>query len=338
MAPTAHTSFEVVEASQVGQARRAATLLAEGAGFDDVAAERIRLVTTELGNNLVRYARGGRLLLNLVTADGVPMLEIVSVDSGPGLRDVAACLVDGYSTGGTPGTGLGAVKRLSDEFDAFSVLDRGTVVLSRIGASGGKPARRAAAFQAGAIALPALGETVCGDAWALSDDGSRAALLVADGLGHGEGAREAAAAAVVQFLADPLAAPSRTLDKVHQRLRSTRGAAVALAMLSRAGESLAFAGVGNIVGRLLSGVEDRTLLSQHGTAGVQVRTVREIDYAWPEHALLVMHSDGLISRWNLDDAPGILRSHPVLIAAWLVRDHRRGADDVTVVVLKRSAP
>lgn len=337
MAPTPHSSFEMIEASQVGQARRAATLLAEDAGFDDVAVGRIGLVATELGNNLVRYAQRGRLLLNLVLADGIRMLEIVSVDSGPGLRDLAACLVDGYSTGGTPGTGLGAVKRLSDEFDAFSVLARGTVVLSRIGPSGGGAAARAS-FQAGAIALPAFGETVCGDAWAMSADATRAALLVADGLGHGEGAREAAAAAVVEFLADPLAAPSRTLDKVHRRLRSTRGAAVALAILGRSGESLAFAGVGNIVGRLLSGVDDRTLLSQHGTAGVQMRTVREMDYAWPDHALLVMHSDGLTSRWNLDDAPGILRSHPVLIAAWLVRDHRRGADDVTVVVLKRSGP
>jgi anti-sigma regulatory factor (Ser/Thr protein kinase) len=338
MAPTPHSSFDVVEASQVGQARRAATLLAEEAGFDAVAVGRIGLVATELGSNLVRYAQAGRLLVNLVVADGVRMMEIVSVDSGPGLRDVAACLVDGYSTGGTPGTGLGAVKRLSDEFDAFSVLAKGTVVLSRVAAAADRSARPAAPFQAGAIALPARGESVCGDAWAMSDDGTRAALLVADGLGHGEGAREASAAAVVEFLGAPLAEPTRTLEAVHQRLRSTRGAAVALAILSRASDSLAFAGIGNIVGRLLSGVEDRTLLSQHGTAGVQVRTVRQVDYAWPEHALLVMHSDGLTSRWNFDDAPGILRSHPVLIAAWLVRDHRRGADDVTVVVLKRSAP
>jgi serine/threonine protein phosphatase PrpC len=188
----------------------------------------------------------------------------------------------------------------------------------------------------GGVALCATGETVCGDAWGVVENGSVASLLVADGLGHGPEASEAAQAAVSEFAAASADSPSRILELVHQRLKPTRGAAVALARLDRNDNSLLFSGIGNIVGRLLSGVDDRTMMSQHGTAGVQIRSLRDMRYDWPDHALLVMHSDGLVTRWNLADAPGLLRRHPTVVAAWLLRDHRRGADDVTVVVLKRS--
>ena len=49
-----------------------------------------------------------------------------------------------------------------------------------------------------------------------------------------------------------------------------------------------------------------------------------------------MHSDGLTTRWTMNEAKSLLQRHPSLIAAWLVRDHSRGRDDVTVVVLRRS--
>jgi hypothetical protein len=193
-------------------------------------------------------------------------------------------------------------------------------------------------FELGAVALAAPGEVVCGDAWSVARQGRQLALMVADGLGHGPVAHEAAIAAVGEFEAETFRGPSEVLGRVHVQLRSTRGAAVAVAQVDRDDDDVVFSGAGNISGRLISGVVDRTLLSQHGTAGLAIRGLRDARYPWTEHALLVMHSDGLTTRWSLDGANGLLQRHPSVIAAWLIRDHTRGPDDVTVVVLRRGAP
>ena len=336
-----HVSFEVTEVSQVGEARRAAVQLAEALGFDDVAAGRAALVATELGTNLVRHAQKGRLLVGRVQGDdGQALVEILSLDQGPGIANVAACMTDGYSTGGTPGSGLGAVRRLSHEFDLFSASPAGTVIMSRIAAKADQGAAPATSpnrtrFEFGALALAAPGETVCGDAWAVVQDDHRAAIIVADGLGHGPLAAEASIAGVSFFRDMPFGAPSQVIERMHGVMRATRGAAVMVAQLDLDEDTLVFSGAGNIAGRLISGVSDKSLASQHGTVGVQIRHQHDARQAWPDHALLILHSDGLTTRWDLDNAQGILQHHPTVVAGWLLRDHSRGRDDATAVVLKR---
>ena len=333
---TPHLDIAVAEPSQVGEARRAAVALAGTLGLDETRVGRVALVATELGNNLVRHAGRGRVLIGAGWSPAGPALDVISVDQGPGM-DVARCLHDGYSTGGTPGTGFGAVRRLSDTFSAYSAPQRGAVVLSRIGSV---PRPVAGALCVGGVALAAPGETVCGDAWHadLGAGGTQARLLVADGLGHGpEAARAAdAAVALLQGRANgaPGAAPSGLLTAMHAALRGTRGAAGALAVLDAAARTITFCGAGNIAGRVLSGVEDRSLLSQHGTLGVQIRSLSDQACPWPPHACVVLHSDGLGTRWQLGPDAALLQCDPGVIAAWLWRDHVRGRDDATVVVAR----
>jgi anti-sigma regulatory factor (Ser/Thr protein kinase) len=126
-----HIDIPVAEPSQVGEARRAASRLASDQGLDETVVGRVAIIVTELGNNLWRHATQGRLLIGCRKTDAGCQLEVISIDSGPGMSDVARCLRDGYSTGGTPGTGLGAVQRLSTDFSAFSSPGKGTVILSR---------------------------------------------------------------------------------------------------------------------------------------------------------------------------------------------------------------
>jgi hypothetical protein len=184
--------------------------------------------------------------------------------------------------------------------------------------------------------LCAPGETVCGDAWALEREDGRCALLVADGLGHGPHAAEAAQAAVNRFREDPWAAPSQVIERVHTALHGTRGAAVSVVQADLQARRIVHAGAGNIAARIVSGVGDRTLLSQHGTAGVAVRRLQDQQLDWPPHAALVLHSDGLASRWDLAAERALLQHHPALLAAWLLRHHLRGRDDATAVVLQLS--
>ena len=329
---TPYLRIPVTEASQVGEARRAAARLAADIGLDATRAGQLALSVTELGNNLARHATGGRILLGCSGPDDAPSIDVISVDSGPGMPDLPRCMTDGYSTGGTPGTGLGAVKRLSDSFSAYSTASTGTVILSRIGRNDAET-KPYGPFEVSGITLAAPGEHISGDGWSFRADGNLGRVLVADGLGHGPDA--AAASDMARACFDSVGGlPSLWMAAAHAAMRSTRGAAVAMAELDAASRTITFAGAGNIAGRVISGVSDRSLVSQHGTVGLQIRKVSDVVYPWPEHACLVLHSDGITGRWSLAESAGLLQCDVAVIAAWLLRDHSRGRDDATVVVVR----
>jgi anti-sigma regulatory factor (Ser/Thr protein kinase) len=322
------------DASRVGEARRHAAYVSARLGFDETPSGRVALIVTELGSNLVRHAQHGRLLIaERMRATGTMEIEILSIDQGPGIRSLEQSQRDGFSTGGTPGTGLGAAQRLADDFDIHSTVPGGTLIVARVRQGGGAP--HAAQFDCGAVVLCAPGETVCGDGFAMVFDGARAAAILADGLGHGPHAAEAAQAGVGVFLKTPFEPPASILEAAHTPLRMTRGAAVSLVQLDARASQIRSAGAGNVVTRLVSGVANRTLLSQHGTVGVQMRRVEEIRGEWPAHAFVVMHSDGLLTRWAPEVLAPLLPRDPSLAAALLVRDFCRGRDDVTVLVMRR---
>lgn len=331
-----HQAFPIDDPSRVGEARRHAVALAAQLGFGEVEAGRLALVVTELGTNLSRHAIRGRLLI--AARPQSDDIEVLSIDEGPGIANLALAMQDGQSSGNTPGTGLGAVKRLASGFDIHSSLPGGTVCVARVGRV--RAAHPAAAQDTdelvfGALALCAPGETVCGDSWAVAVDGSRAALIVADGLGHGPDAAKASQAAVDLFEGDRRRDQRSLMQAIHVALQATRGAAVCLAQADADAHALTYTGAGNIVGRVVSGVFDKSVVTQHGTAGLQIRAPQETLLEWPAHSLVVLHSDGINTRWQAKDVLSSLRCDPVLVAAILLRDHIRGRDDATVVVLRR---
>src|SRR5687768_10037593 len=122
----------VTEPSQVGEARRAAAALAGRLGFDDRDAGKVALVVTEAATNLVKHARDGAVLLRPLDDAGAVGIEVLALDRGPGMADVGRCLRDGFSTAGSPGNGLGAVRRLAAVLDIYSALGSGTALLARV--------------------------------------------------------------------------------------------------------------------------------------------------------------------------------------------------------------
>jgi anti-sigma regulatory factor (Ser/Thr protein kinase) len=122
----------VRDPTDVANARRRIVGLSTRMGYNETQAGRVAIVVTELAQNLLRHAGGGEMLAgaDLHFPNGI---EIMALDRGPGMADVAACLRDGYSTGGTSGNGLGAIKRLAHEVLIHSVPGGGTVVLVRMG-------------------------------------------------------------------------------------------------------------------------------------------------------------------------------------------------------------
>ena len=325
----------VSDISQVGEARRIVARLSREAQFSETVQGRLAIVATEMATNLVRHAGSGKLLVQeIMTANGLA-LELLSLDTGPGIPHVERAMVDGYSTGGTAGQGLGAIRRQSDEFDIYSQPDSGTIVLARV-------LKEASAVTGdgplwSGISIPAPHETECGDCWKLIIEGDQLSLMVADGLGHGPLAADAAEKAVVAFAANPKALPGASLQTVHKALAGTRGAAIAISCLDLTQAALKYAGIGNISGTLISGADRRGLSSHNGIVGVQLRKVQEFAYPCGDRGLLIMHSDGIQTRWNFDNYPGLTNRHPAIIAGVLYRDFERGRDDATVVVVRFSS-
>src|SRR4051812_17140206 len=224
-------SYRVEDASRVGECRRAAQRLAETFRFNETSAARVGIVATELANNLIRHAGAGELLIQGLDNGVESQIEMIGIDRGPGMADVERCLRDGYSTGGTAGTGLGAVVRLSAVFDVYSVMGMGTIVLSRVANRTNDFNRDSLSngFEFGAVCIPVHGEAHCGDTWRIAADSQQLRLLVADGLGHGTLAADAAQTAAETFQANPLDEPSDLMRRLHDALGGSRGAAVACA-------------------------------------------------------------------------------------------------------------
>ena len=231
--------------SQVGEARRRVVELAARVGLGEVPREKLALLVNELGTNLVKHAGGGELLVRALP--GRPALEILALDKGGGMASVEECFRDGHSTSGSAGTGLGAVRRLASFVDVYSSRPGGTAIVAHVAApEGSAPAARR--WEVGAVCVSKAGEEVCGDGWATVDTADGYRLMMADGLGHGLGAADAAHAAVRCFERDPTLGPAAQVSAIHQALRGTRGAAVAVVNIDRRAGVAIFAGVGNIAG------------------------------------------------------------------------------------------
>ncbi len=327
-----NTLVPVTDLSQVGEARRVAKGVSERLGFDEERAGRVAIIATEAATNLVTHASGGELLISVQNPPGgTRAIDILSIDRGPGMKDVTQNLVDGYSTAGTAGNGLGAIKRLSDVFDLYSQPGLGTVVLARVAAD--KQAITTGTLEAAYVGVPKSGEYVSGDAVALRISGDKGTFMIADGLGHGLGAFEASTSATKMFLEND-GNPSQLLDLLHGALRATRGAAVAIAAIDVERATVAYAGIGNIAGIILDGELSRSLVSHNGIVGHQCHRIQQFNYPWSHSGVLVMNSDGLVTNWRLNQYPGLRAKAPAVIAAVLYRDFSRHRDDVSVLVVK----
>ena len=322
----------VVESTHVAEARRRAKSLSTDLALDEDTSGRVALVVTELGTNLIKHANGGELFIGPACSSSTPGIEVIALDKGRGITNVGASLSDGFSTAGSPGTGLGAIRRASNSFDLYSAPAAGTVLSATVYAD-----RQTTPVACG-ISVPFPGEFECGDGWATWSAGQLTSVFLCDGLGHGAAAADATRAAVAAFRRHAERPAAEVIRFVFDALKPTRGAAVAIAALDHREGRLAFCGLGNISGTIIrNGGDVQHMVSHNGIAGHTMRNLQEFGYAWPRGSLVVLNSDGLASSWSLGRYPGLDRRRPDVIAGVLYRDFRRGRDDVTVVVARNGA-
>ncbi|MFF9523132.1 SpoIIE family protein phosphatase [Streptomyces achromogenes] len=332
----------VHDSTRVRDARMAAREACDDAGLAPARTAAAELVATELATNLLKHAGGGLMVVNVVEppAGGTgASVQLYSLDHGPGIADVDAALRDGYSTAdGSLGAGLGSCRRSANAFHLYSRPGRGTVAAARIDAEAGERGAPPARLPAGGITVSLGQDAHCGDAWGWVRSGRLLTLLLADGLGHGPKAAHASTAAVAELRRTGHLPPADILRRLHTALRPTRGAAVTVAQVDTERAELSFAGVGNVSARLRRGESWTSLVTHPGIVGAYFPAqvpVRRLP--WHQDSLLVVHSDGLPSRWTPPEDPGLLAHDPSVVAAAILRDAGSPArpvrDDTSVAVL-----
>lgn len=316
----------VTDQSSVGEARRAAMTMGQRLGFDETRGGELALLVTEVSRNVLVHGGGGQIILAGARQGDQSLARVLAMDSGPGIGDLTRAMTDGFSTGGTMGGGLGAIKRIASEFEIFT-SPSGTIVFLELSTG------LTCSLPIAGMAVPYPGERVCGDGWACECFPDRTMVLLTDGLGHGWGAAEAAQEAIATFRHHTDKSPGAILGYLHDALRKTRGAVAAVAEIRSDGKLL-YSGVGNISAVLLQNGASRSLMSHNGTLGMVVPRIQEFQFDWPKDGILVLHSDGVQTRWDLTSYAGLASRHPAVIGGALLRDFRRGRDDASVIVIK----
>lgn len=325
--------IEVSEPSQTGEARRQATAFAEELQMSETQCGEIALVTTEMATNLLKHAGRGHILVQPLQNNPPAGMRVMSIDKGPGISDISKALSNGPLASGSLGSGLGTIKRVPDSFDLYSVPGSGTVIETEFWSPSANE-RLSVPVRIGVVSEPVKGEDECGDGWSVRVSRNGALIMVVDGLGHGILAAEAAREAERVISSTKESSLTSILNDIHDALKKTRGAALALARIDTDHGLLTFVGVGNIATAIVTNGSSRSMTSYNGIVGLRMERFQEFTHPWNADSILVMHSDGLASRWDLDRYPGIWTKPPSVIAALLHRDFSRGRDDVTVLVAK----
>lgn len=328
-------SLPVTEISQVGAARRRALHEAEGLDLPTEARERLALVVTEAGTNLVRHARGGEILLILRGRGQSAGIDIIALDEGPGLANVEAAMTDGYSTAAAGergiGGGLGAISRLSESFDIYTDA-RGTSVVVTIGKlhqdSDGP-------MESAGLIVPKPNFDQGGDAFCLRHEADRTLIMLMDVLGHGPAAASEADKAIAAFAQTAGASLEEIEQEVSTALRGGRGAAALFVELPHAAGRLRAMGLGNVRGEIAAIEGPRFgIPSMPGIVGAAAKPPRVTEHDWSSQAVLLLSTDGLRGGDRAPEPPSLFFRDPMTIAASIYKRRRRGTDDCGVVVAR----
>lgn len=331
----AFTSYKIADRSYVAFLKREIHNKISALHFNERQVGEIDIIVSEMTSNLVKHARAGEILYKITSNQELSTLEIVCIDNGPGMADTSKMLMDGVSTTGTLGQGLGALKRLSTRFQIYSLPGWGTVLYVAYSSRTPLSPKQRLMMDTNAICVSKPSEAVCGDGYRIKNIGGRLQIFFADGLGHGVHAKEAVDKAGDFFQECKEEDPADMIRQIHDRVRKTRGLVATLACLDPRAAQWTICGVGNVFTRVYSGITSKIYMGYNGALGLTIpNTMKASVFEAEKNQLLIMCSDGIRTRWELVKYPSIQRYDSVILAAALYKDFSRGTDDSSVLVAK----
>lgn len=330
-----HVSLRADDRSYFAILKKEVHALALAAGFSSNKVGEIDIVVAEMVSNLVKHAGGGQLFVKLTVEGGIQGIEIISVDNGEGMADASKMVADGVSTKNTLGQGLGAIKRLSDVFQIYSLKEWGTIILSRLFEHKLPLFSKPAPFEIKSVVLPKPGEKACGDGFHSITTQQHIKLFLGDGLGHGEEAAKAVNAAIEAFENCNDHDPVEIIRHINGEVKKTRGLVGTVAVFDLQQKKWKVCGVGNISTKINSPGTSKGYMSYNGIIGLNLpRTLNSQVVDYEKGQYLIMCSDGLKSRWDVIKYPAIIRYDLSVLSASLLKDFARNTDDMSVATCK----
>lgn len=330
------SSYKIDDRSLIAFIKREIHNLALRVGFTPHRAAETDIIVAELTSNLIKYAKGGELLYRANVEEGHNEIEIYCLDKGVGFENLSKIMNDGYSSSNTLGHGLGSIKRLSNDFQIYSMKNWGCVQHVKIC---DKLEFQLSPLQSGlnyaAIAVNYPGETTCGDGYHVKSSKKGFQIFLGDGLGHGENANEAVQLAIKAFKQTIEVEPAEILRDIHSKVKKSRGLVATIASVDYNSEVWTICGIGNISTRIYDGLDNKTYTPYNGIIGHNIpRTLNSTIVPYKKHQIIIMHSDGLRTRWNLNDMTSILKQHSGVLASSIYKENVRGTDDASILVGK----
>jgi len=335
MVSEAHLAYTVNDRSYFAILKREIHTLAVKEKFSETKVGEIDIIVAELVSNLVRHGEGGRVLVKPIYKNGIHGLEIISIDNGPGMTDVTRMLADGVSTKNSLGQGLGAMKRLSNLFQVFSIKEWGTVMLIRIFDKNTPAFNQPSRAEIGSTLISKPGQPVCGDGFFYRMNENYLKLFLGDGLGHGTEANKAVEAAGQAFLDCSETDPAEIIYFINNAVKKTRGLVGTVAVYDFSKKKWKICGVGNIGTKISSPSQNKNYMSYNGIIGLNVpNSLNSQETPYEAGQVLIMASDGLKTRWDTIRYPSIYRYDLSVLCATLIKDFARFTDDMSVVSCK----
>lgn len=316
------------------------TVIAQRLGLAELKIENMLLVASELVSNNIKYA-GGRGMIQVWQQPG-PVLDLVSLDYGPGIANLEHAEQDGFSTGNTLGKGLGSVRRLSDELFIFTQQHdtgsktkwSGTVFLARFFPQNGKATGKREplpGFRLGMFSRAYSNSRFNGDRIYLNLDGKRLNWLHLDGLGHGESAQKTTASLAAHLVQEY--SPGAVLTAVDHQLEGTRGAVAVAGAIDLAQHTVQIVGVGDMHAHVYDKKHIDDVPFVPGILGREHRTMSLFQAKFGKQSLVITASDGIRRNWDTTSFIGLFNQHPQLIAYVLGNIMSRVSDDQSLCVL-----
>lgn len=293
------------------------------------------LVASELVSNNVKHASGRGMVQLWKQPGGV--LDLLSLDFGPGIANLKVAEEDGYSTVSTLGKGLGAIRRLSDESYIYTQQEQegqpkkwsGTVILARFYLDKEKTEAKSG-FKFGIFSRSLSDERFNGDRIYLQRAGKMLRWLHLDGLGHGEEAQEATSD-LATYLAN-YESPENLLELVDRQLIKTRGAVAVIGEIDLAQCNLRVSGVGDMSAHIYNQDQVQNIAFAPGILGREHRSTTVFQTDFGKKSVIVTASDGIRRNWDATNFVGLFNQHPQLIAYTLGNIMGRISDDQSVCV------
>lgn len=300
----------------------------------DLKRENMLLVAAELASNNIKHAEGRGMVQIWQQPDS--MLDILSLDYGPGIRNLGQAERDGYSSSNTFGQGLGAIRRLSDESYFYTQCKSpgqmpkwsGTVFLARFHVGASK--QRLLGDDVGLFSRSLSDTRYNGDRIYLQKKNDRLCWLHLDGLGHGQEAQIATSNLATQVAHHGNI--ESMLESVDRQIVATRGAVGVACEIDTRSHGLQLLGVGDMHAHIYDQNEMHHVAFAPGILGREHRTATPFRSKLTRRGVVITASDGIRRNFDVGNFAGLYSQHPQLIAYTLGNIMGRVSDDQSICV------